>query len=232
MVMPMPYAQLESAVIRQLFSNVHQIAGETANKASIVAEIDKGYRMLHFTGHGAYNSRKPEDSALGLAGKDRLTAQEISRLDLRSYYLVSLAACETALTGNKTLNTEYMGIVSAFLQAGVTHIVSTLWNVEEISNAWFMIRLYELLHQGVSPALALKKSQHWLRTITNAQLVPWLLDLSNLSGLDRGSREYLHNYAFGLEEDSSKMNSNLPPYAHPYHWAAFTLTGRSSYEQR
>ncbi|NJO21006.1 MAG: CHAT domain-containing protein, partial [Spirulinaceae cyanobacterium RM2_2_10] len=50
---------------------------------------------------------------------------------LRHLQLACLAACETALTNPQTIETEYVGLASALLQAGTRAVLSTLWNVEE-----------------------------------------------------------------------------------------------------
>jgi len=53
---------------------------------------------VHFTGHGFYHDRQPRQSALALAGEDQLTVDDIRALSLPDCALVSLAACETAVT--------------------------------------------------------------------------------------------------------------------------------------
>ena len=70
------------------------------------------HNIFHFTGHGAYNQHQPQNSALTLAQKEQITAQEISQLNLKSYQLISLAACETAITGQETIN--HKGRITAY----------------------------------------------------------------------------------------------------------------------
>ena len=45
-----------------------------------------------------YHDRQPRQSALALAGEDQLTVDDIRALSLPDCALVSLAACETAVT--------------------------------------------------------------------------------------------------------------------------------------
>ncbi|WP_186376024.1 CHAT domain-containing protein, partial [Hyella patelloides] len=222
----LPYAEIESTIINQMFTNSTSIGTETATNPAVKAALQQPHHIFHFTGHGAYNQRQPENSFLSLTKEHQITAQEISNLNLKSYQLISLSACETGITGNQTIDTEYVGLVSAFLQAGAASVLHTLWTVEEISSAWLMIRFYQLFLEGIAPASALQQAQQWLRTRTYAQLVPWIDNLATtISDSYPNIGEYLQTIIWDIQQDSDKIDSNSPPYAHPYYWAAFTLTG-------
>ena len=237
----MLYARIESTVIQQMFTHVTAIAPDQATPTAVTTALSQGYDLFHFTGHGEHNDRQPQNSAIGLANETQLTAKEISALPLQTCYLASIAACETAVTNRQAIDTEYVGLVSAFLRAGTAHVISTLWNVEEISSSWLMIRFYQLLSAGNAPTLAFKQTQQWFRAVTAPQLADWLKQLSQLPGLDPGIQEYLTQEAGRLTANvnpadprpadsnpSSTIDSNQPIYAHPYYWAAFTLTGRAT----
>ncbi|MFM7353973.1 MAG: CHAT domain-containing protein, partial [Microcystis aeruginosa] len=55
-----------------------------------------------------YDSFRPQESAIALSD-GLLTVRDINKLNLSSYRLVCLAACETALTGKDGITTEYVG---------------------------------------------------------------------------------------------------------------------------
>jgi tetratricopeptide (TPR) repeat protein/CHAT domain-containing protein len=223
---PMPFAQLESAIIRHLAKSATCVKSNDATTDNVLKRVQKSFATFHFTGHGAYNSRNPADSALALTD-GLLTAKDISQLDLSSYKLIVLAACETALTGNDGIKTEYVGLSSAFLKAGAANVLSTLWPVDEISSTWLTIRFYQFLLTGNAPRIALNRAQTWLKTVTWQQLADWIIQLSQLPGLNQGHVDLLTPRAKNTLKEGTIMGLNQPTkYSHPYYWAAFTLTGR------
>jgi CHAT domain-containing protein/Flp pilus assembly protein TadD len=223
---PMHFAKLESAIIQLIVKNATCISRNDAATDIVIHNLKKSFSTLHFTGHGAYNSRTPSDSGIALTD-GLLTAKEISQLDLSSYKLIVLASCETALTGNEGIKTEYVGLASAFLKAGATNVLSTLWPVDEISSAWLMIRFYQFLLTGDTPSMALRQAQRWLKTVTWQQLAAWIAQLSQLPNLGRGYIDILTPRAKNTLKEGTIMGLDKPTkYSHPYYWAAFTMTGQ------
>jgi CHAT domain-containing protein len=220
---PMPFAQLESALIRHLVPDSHHILPNAASLEQVCQNLQGSYRSWHFTGHGAYDTHHPQNSAIALTD-GLLTAQQLSQMDLSTYRLICLAACETAVTGNDGIAVEYVGLATACLKAGAANVLSTLWPVDEIASTWLMIRFYQLLLAGNTPAIALHQAQQWLRSLTLAALIAWIRDLLNLPNL-YGWRKELEVQITLLLEQQGTIKSSNPLYAHPFYWAAFTVTG-------
>ncbi len=221
----LPFAEVEAALIRQIYPQHTSIEDENNQTQRITCEavqaaLRQSHDIFHFTGHGAYNSRNPAESCLFLSGTEQLTLLDIKDLDLSSYRLVCLAACETAVTGNQTITDEYVGLVSAFLKAGVTYVVSTLWTVESAATMLFMQQFYQNLQAEQPPPTALKNAQTWLKNATRENL------LNSIQGAFAQLSEQ-RALQLTLEDEQSRISimEENQPYSHPYYWAAFTISG-------
>ena len=90
-----------------------------------------------------------------------LTAQEISRLDLRGCDLVVLSACETGL-GDIT-SEGVMGLQRGFKKAGVQSIVMSLWKVADRPTQEFMTEFYRHLTAGEGKRASFLAAQRFLK---------------------------------------------------------------------
>ena len=224
------FTLVESAVIAQLHSEPrpNRLVGSAATKEAVTSALKAGAGVFHFTGHGYHDVDIPAKSFLELANGEKLSLRDIFDLELPSYYLVCLSACETGVTGNQGLIDEFVGLASGFFSKQAIYVVSSLWRVDERSTALLMIRFHQLLKEkGMAPAQALKQAQRWLCNLTNAQLREWYLQLAeNLTNRsDRKIKSFLNREAENLQEDS-RINPNECPYAEPYFWAGFTIAGK------
>ena len=111
---------------------------------------------LHLATHGVFRPDEPLFSSVELADGP-LTTLEIFDLDL-ACSLVTLSACETAL-GHRGAGDEVMGLSRAFLYAGGSSLLLSLWKVDDRSTAQLMRVFYRGLAQGSSKAQALRLAQ-------------------------------------------------------------------------
>lgn len=91
-----------------------------------------------------------------------LTAEEISRLDLRNTQLVVLSACQTG-KGQIIGNEGVYGLQRAFKLSGVRYIMMTLWDIPDNTTIEFMTMFYSTLFNGESINNSFKNAQLWMR---------------------------------------------------------------------
>ncbi len=221
------YSRLESAIVRTLFPKTTDLNGPTATIAATIAALSQPHNIFHFSGHGSYDDHRPENSALGLTDAP-LTAKTIATLDLSHYDLISLAACETGIMGKNAIATEYVGLASAFLKARAGNVLSTMWQVDELSSAWLIVRFYQAYLTGESAADALSIAQTWLQTLTSPDLIHWLEQLQVTAPLGKYCQKEITTQITLLSQEMGTMGPAATLYAHPYHWAGFILTGGRS----
>ncbi|WP_414621195.1 tetratricopeptide repeat protein [Calothrix sp. CCY 0018] len=222
------YTQIESETIARIFENTNSkhISDDEANKNTVQQALAAGYNIFHFSGHGSYDNKRPQNSAIYLNRNSTdaeinpdLTLPEIRNLNLSGYQLVSLSACETAITGNETVEAEYVGLVSAFLYQAVSYVVSSLWTVNEISTSLLMIYFYRQIRKGKTPNIALVMATKWLKNLTYRKLQTFYRFSYSQLGENNSSRIVLKAYLQSIENHKGKL------FEHPYYWAGFIITG-------
>lgn len=118
------------------------------------------YRWIHIATHGDPNLNSDEGGALIFSEKSDkkepsiLYASEISNLNIRAN-LVVLSACQSSI-GHYTPSQGMNSIAQAFLNAGATSVVTSLWQVDDKSTAQFMDIFYHYLSKGYPKNKALQ----------------------------------------------------------------------------
>jgi CHAT domain-containing protein len=122
--------------------------------------------IVHLATRGFVNVTNPFFSYTELspdaASDGRLEVHEVFDLKLRAR-LVVLSACETAvgsgLLADVPAGDDWVGLVGAFLFAGASNVVASLWRVEDRATAVLMSHFYRELREGYLPPAALSRAQ-------------------------------------------------------------------------
>jgi len=150
--------------------------------------------LLHFSTHALVDPENPDRSRILLAS-DYIFQGEVQELDLKGVDLVTVSACDTAR--GKTVRGEGVQAFSrAFLAAGASSTVTSLWRVADEATTAFMKQFYFFLNRGQSKSEALRSAKlaflhsrtelghprYWAAfvltgdgTVPLPRVVPWIL---------------------------------------------------------
>ncbi len=125
----------------------------------------KNFGTLHIATHTDYVPQRPELSVMvlsrfdarGRARQGLLRIQDVIAMDLRSD-LVVLSSCSSG-RGKEVRGEGIVGWPWAFLSAGASEVVMSLWDVKDESTANFMKKFYEIMSNGASSGGALRETQ-------------------------------------------------------------------------
>jgi CHAT domain-containing protein/tetratricopeptide (TPR) repeat protein len=175
----LPGTEREVEAIARLFpkSQVELLRGEGAWEDRVRALAPR-FGILHLATHGVVRDDDPFESWLLLAGAapapgvsatasgasaagagsdGRWTAREIAVEQLNAG-LVVLSACNTGL--GKVTGDGVVGLSRAFLVAGASSLVASLWRVSDVVASFQMEAFYRALRAGDrGPAAALREAQ-------------------------------------------------------------------------
>jgi tetratricopeptide (TPR) repeat protein len=217
-----------SALLTRCYTKVKSLtlSGGETTKARLVAALALMTDCLHFSGL----CQSPQDAAqpvLALSEMETLTHTDLSALDLHHYAVVCLPTCEYRSMDGKGIAQEFVPIASSFLLAGAGHVMSSLWVVDELPRTFLMLEFHRWLKLALPPTIALAKAQQWLRTATQQDLMQWC-QAQSAALSRRGVETDLWTWfrdSIALTYDFSTARC---PYAHPFYWAGFTVTGQFS----
>jgi CHAT domain-containing protein len=164
-----------------------------------------------FACHGQFNGDDPSKSRLEITRRESVDFEKIyTDLDLRGYRSVFIGACESGL-GRTLVSAEYIGLPMAFLAGGARYVIGTLWEVTKLPAAILVARHYELLLGGTRPVVnCLNEAMRHLRTMPRNEVMAW-------------AQQFFPEKAAEIEKQL--QNFDDPPFAHPYYWAGFQVSG-------
>ncbi len=197
------------------------LRGSAAIRVAVLDQLTN-FPIYHLSTHGWAGWDEPLQGGLLLAGGQRLTLADILDLRLAGARLAVLSACETGIPGVKVPD-EVVSLPTGLVQAGVAGVVASLWAVNDLSTAMLMERFYRLWREdGLPPAEALRQAQIWLRDSTNREKAEYFRrDVPALAGVRMPEMVAAELYV----ERMLQPDGDARQFAHPFHWAAFSMTG-------
>ncbi|MDQ3799326.1 MAG: CHAT domain-containing protein [Acidobacteriota bacterium] len=133
--------------------------------------------------------------------------------------LVVFSACEIGIGTEAFTETEScFSFPTAFLLAGTRCVIAALWAVDDFTTSVLMGRFYENLGGGQSYSIALRDAQVWMKNLKLEQLRELVEQY-----------EHLPDYPKIVKRLNRWRRKKVEhPFADPYYWAAFQVTGNSS----
>lgn len=116
--------------------------------------------LLHISTHFVLRPGSVAKSWLLLGDGNRLPLERMRHLDVGSPQLVTLSACETAVTDTSGDGREVDGLAATLLERGASQVLASLWRVDDRATARFMQRFYAAYAaQPGQAAAALQRAQ-------------------------------------------------------------------------
>lgn len=157
----LPGSKAEVEALAALFPQARVFLGAQATKARLEQDASSA-RLLHIAAHAEADSIDPLYSRILLASSNGqvhfLEARDVMGLHLAHPGLVTLSACESGL-GRIADGDEVLGFTRAFLSAGTSAMVASLWPVSDKATKLLMTTLYRNLAQGVDLQKSMQLAQ-------------------------------------------------------------------------
>jgi CHAT domain-containing protein len=179
------FAVQEAHTIAKLY-RTQTLSGDNATETTFHERAGQS-DIIHLAAHGELNPVQPLFSRIML-GEDSmndgsLEVHEVYGLDLRETDLVVLSACDTQL-GPLSRGDDFIGLSRAFLAAGASAVVASLWPVDDEATSFLMSCFYSNLNGGMSMAASLSAAQ---KTTRDKYFHPYYWAAFILTGNPKGS---------------------------------------------
>ena len=153
----LPHSLAELPSLERLYSNAQVLTADGATSSEFLRQLPEA-TLVHYAGHAVQHHERPGLNALVLgdaANRSGTVLQsEIYGLSLPRQPIVVLAACSTG-TLNVTEVEARSSLSRAFIAAGASSVVATLWPVDDRGSAIFTTSFHRELSRSADPATAL-----------------------------------------------------------------------------
>ncbi|MEV1117202.1 CHAT domain-containing protein [Actinosynnema sp. NPDC049800] len=205
----LPSATAEVNRVVGRFAEATRLAGGAATRSAVLSALT-ACDVAHFVCHGRSGGAEPLRGGL-LMSDGILTLEDLLQLRTVRSRLAILSACETGLAGTD-LPDEFLSLATGLLQTGFAGVVASQWAVPDRATTLLMAKFHACWRsECTEPAAALQVARNWLRDSTNADFADEFPDLVAVPP--------------GLGRLGHRLWAGTRPYAHPYYWGSFFLTG-------
>ena len=171
---PLLGARREAVVLESLLGGT-MLTGACASLERLRNEL-ASHSWVHFACHGVQDIDEPSSGRLFLSDGEFRVA-DIARLRLGGAELAFLSACETAVGGSR-LPDEAIHLTGALQLAGFTHVIGTMWRVDDDYAVEMAEHVYRFLaahgaEDGLAVAQALHHAVRALREETPERPTAW-----------------------------------------------------------
>jgi len=123
-------------------------------------DLSDGTQVLHLALHGVLSENFPDQSALVFSSQENdhlLSAAEIYNMDINAG-LTILSACNTGV-GPVKVGDGVRSLARSFIHAGSESVMTSLWDISDLSTKKILENFYIKLNQGKSKSEALRQAK-------------------------------------------------------------------------
>lgn len=158
---PLPGAEREVRELAADFPGSRLFFGAQATRDNF-SEYAPQSQLVHVAAHALADTLDPLHSKVLFADENGqpayLEAKDVMGMNLGGVSLLTLSACETGL-GKVENGDEVLGFTRAFLAAGTSSLLASLWQVSDKATEQLMTRFYGDLAQGTNAQDAMRDAQ-------------------------------------------------------------------------
>ena len=158
---PLPGAEREVRALAADFPGARLFFGEQATRANF-DEYAPQSQLVHVASHALVDTLDPLHSKVlftdGNGQPVYLEAKDVMALKLDGVALLTLSACESGL-GRVENGDEVLGFTRAFLSAGTSSLLASLWPVSDAATEKLMTTFYGDLAHGANAQDAMRDAQ-------------------------------------------------------------------------
>ncbi len=156
--------------------SIKTLVGKEANIENVV-EFLQDSNWVHFACHGVQDPVQPTNSALLLAGNERLTLSRMVELNVARGELAFLSACQSG-KGDPRLSDEAVHLGAGMLIAGYKGVIATMWSIRDRDAPLVARNVYRHLRKeglnSMEAARGLQLAVDALREEHRAPFVSWV----------------------------------------------------------